>query len=256
MRRIARELTSKIWPYERREYSKSRIITYLNQAAIIPGNEQLSIVTNKAASCDIFESSDGLDDFLCPWGIYVHSRGCSDRIFMRFGECKMNRSNGSIFLDKDGAFERPPISGFYAMFFWSRLCMFTWDDGLVIHTDDRQALSRSKSLFLDHVLIGTFDRFSRSFLSILFSFAYKMLLYQDILTGDEMFSDAFPMCVPSWFVCCCFVSNVPSKQRSRRHRLRGRLSAYHDQSGCRCRYWSVFVFFRLFLVLDSNFVFL
>jgi hypothetical protein len=52
---------------------------------------------------------------------------------MWFRECEMNRSDGSIFLDKDGAFERPPISGFYAMFFWSRLCMFAWDDGLVIH---------------------------------------------------------------------------------------------------------------------------
>ena len=183
--------------------------TYLNQAAIIPGNKQLSIVTNKAASRDIFKSSDSLDDFLCPRGVYVHSRGCSDRIFVRFRECKMNRSHGSIFLDKDGAFERPPISGFYAMFFWSRLCMFTWDDGLVIHTDDRQLLSKSKSLFEGHVFIGTFDRFSRRFLSISLFFAYKMLLYQDILTGDEMFSDAFPMCVLSWFVCCDFFFRCP-----------------------------------------------
>lgn len=27
-----------------------------------------------------------------------------------------------------------------------------------------------------------------------------MLLYEDVLTGDEMFSDAFPMCVDSWLL--------------------------------------------------------
>lgn len=138
VRRIARELTSKIWTYERRKYVELRTTTDLNQTAVVPGNEQLPIVTNKATSRYIFEPRDSLGDFLCPRGIYMHSRRCSDRIFMWFRKCEMNRSNGSIFLDKNGAFERPPISRFYAMLFWSRLCMFTWDDGLVIHTDDQQ----------------------------------------------------------------------------------------------------------------------
>jgi len=52
---------------------------------------------------------------------------------MWFRVREMNGSNGSIFLDENGALERSPILGFYAMFFWSRLCMFTWDDRLVIH---------------------------------------------------------------------------------------------------------------------------
>ena len=66
-------------------------------------------------------------------------------------------------------------------------------------------------LFLGHVLIDRFDRFSR--LSLQFSpfFAYKMLLYSDIISGDEMFSDAFPMFVLSHF--CCFFAN-PFKANS------------------------------------------
>ncbi len=135
--------------------TKSRRIAYLNQTTIIPGNEQLSIVTNETTPRDIFESCDGLGYFLCARGIYVHSRSCSNRISMWFRVCEVNRSNGSIFLDEDGAFERPPISGFYAMLFWSRFCMFRRDDRLVVHEYSAH-LATSKSLFLGHVLIGCF----------------------------------------------------------------------------------------------------
>jgi hypothetical protein len=72
----------------------------------------------------------------------MHSGSCGDRIPMWFREREMDRSDGGIFLDKDGAFKRPPITRLYAMFFRSRFCMFTWDDRLVIHT----ALQRNSNV--------------------------------------------------------------------------------------------------------------
>lgn len=155
---------------------KSRTMTYLNQPTVIPGNEQFSIVTNEATSRNIFESCDRLCYFLCPRGIYVHSRSCSDCISMWFRLCEMNGSNGSIFLDENGAFEGSPISGFYAMFFWSRFCMFTWDDRLVIHTARYSQAVRPKSLFLGHVFLwelmsALIDRFS------LLSFVFFRFLF-------------------------------------------------------------------------------
>jgi hypothetical protein len=150
------------------QVSKSRTITYLNQTTVIPGNEQFSIVTNEATSCNILESCDGLGYFLCPRGIYVHSGSCSDRISMWFRLCEMNRSNGSIFLDENGAFERPPISGFYAVFFWSRFCMFTWDDRLVIHTarERRVQITFSGSRVHRELLIDRFSHLFRFLLSL------------------------------------------------------------------------------------------
>jgi hypothetical protein len=109
-------------------------MTYLNQTAVVPGDEQLSIVTNEAASRDVLKSRDGLGDFLYPRGVYMHSGSCCDRISMWFRVCEMDRSDGSIFLDKDWVFKRSPVTRFYAMFFWSRFCVFAWDDRLVIHT--------------------------------------------------------------------------------------------------------------------------
>lgn len=84
----------------------------------------------------------------------MHSRSCGDCISMWFAGCKVNRSNRSIFLDKDRALKGPPISGFYAMFFWGRLCMFAWDDGLVIHARRAQ--------FSSLLLLFGFSDFCRS----------------------------------------------------------------------------------------------
>ena len=64
----------------------------------------------------------------------MHSCGSSDHIFVWLGLGEVNRGNGSIFFDKYGAFERPPIAGLYAMFFWSRFWMFTKDERLEIHS--------------------------------------------------------------------------------------------------------------------------
>ena len=118
-------------------WQKPKQRLYLNQTTVVSCDQQLPIIANKAAPRHIFESCDSLGNFLCPRGIYVYSRGCGDRISMWFRRGKVNRGNGGIFLDKDGAFERPPISRFYAMFLWGRLCMFAWDDGLVVHTVPR-----------------------------------------------------------------------------------------------------------------------
>ena len=146
-------------------------MTYLNQPTVIPCNKQFSIVTNEATSRNIFESCDRLCYFLCPRGIYVHSRSCSDRISMWFRLCKMNRSNGSIFLDENGAFEGPPISGFYAMFFWSRFCMFTWDDRLVLHTAVTHGLCASQITFSrSRVPVGADECADRSIFTPLLHF--------------------------------------------------------------------------------------
>jgi len=114
-------------------------MTYLYQTTVVPGDKQLSIVTNKAASRDVLKSRDGLGDFLYTRGIYMHSSSCCDRISIWFGVCEMDRSDGSVFLDKDRVFKRSPVTRFYAMFFWSRFCVFTWDDRLVIHTAATQS---------------------------------------------------------------------------------------------------------------------
>ncbi|KAG9317675.1 translationally controlled tumor-associated [Chiua virens] len=53
-----------------------------------------------------------------------------------------------------------------------------------------------------------------------------MLLYQDILTGDEMFSDAYPVSVFSFIATQSIHSHTP-KQARRRHRLRGRQLTDH-----------------------------
>ena len=39
-----------------------------------------------------------------------------------------------------------------------------------------------------------------------------MLLYQDIITGDEMFSDAFPVSVLPRSMRCYFFVDIPLKQ--------------------------------------------
>lgn len=61
-----------------------------------------------------------------------------------------------------------------------------------------------------------------------------MLLYSDVLTGDEMFSDAFPVCVsrPKNRTS----TSPPPQQADRRHRLRGRLPNHHGQAGRRRRH--------------------
>jgi hypothetical protein len=48
-----------------------------------------------------------------------------------------------------------------------------------------------------------------------------MLLYQDVLTEDEMFSDAFPMSVLRRSVRCYVSANVPLQQTGGQYRLRG-----------------------------------
>jgi len=53
-----------------------------------------------------------------------------------------------------------------------------------------------------------------------------MLLYSDSLTGDEMFSDAFPMVyIPSLPFAVLSLLTYLFKQNSGRYRLRGRLSS-------------------------------
>jgi len=89
----------------------------------------------------------------------MHSRSCSDCIPMWFRECEMNGSNRCVFLDKNGVFEGPPISRLYAMFFWSRLCMFAWDDRLVIHMTPRPRPAQTGfAIFIGHVSKATFYR--------------------------------------------------------------------------------------------------
>jgi hypothetical protein len=210
-------------------------MTYLNQTTVVPGDKQLSVVTNKATSRDVLKSRDGLGYFLYPRGIYMHSSSRCDRISMWFRVCEMDRSDGSVFLDKDRVFKRSPVARFYAMFFWSRSCVFTWDDRLVIHTAATQ--SERISFFTSHVLVSTFHRLYSSPprlapFSICFSNRHKMLLYSDILTGDEMFSDAFPMFVPCRCVRCYSSVDIPLQQSRGRRRLRGRLCDDHGQRRC------------------------
>lgn len=62
--------------------------------------------------------------------------------------------------------------------------------------------------------------------SYTFSSSYTMLLYTDAVSGDEMFSDAFPLCVPSPPP----LAPSPSPQQDhQRHRLRGQLPNHHSQ---------------------------
>ena len=64
-----------------------------------------------------------------------------------------------------------------------------------------------------------------------------MLLYADVVSGDEMFSDAFPVCVsrPSTRTS----TSPPPQQADRRHRLRGQLPTHRRQAGRRRRHWYV-----------------
>jgi hypothetical protein len=172
---------SKIWPYETGGCQKSTTMTDLNQTTVVPSDEQLSIITNEAASRDILESRDCLCNFLCPRGVYMHSGSCGDRISMWFGEREVNRSDGSIFLDKDWAFERPPITRFYAMLFWSRFCMFTWDDRPVIHTATRARADPLSTHFPTSRVDQHFIDFSRP--ALLFFFLCPLQSLQNVVVS-------------------------------------------------------------------------
>lgn len=86
------------------------------------------------------------------------------------------------------------------MFFRSRFCVFTWDDRLVVHTARERTVQITFSGSRVHRQL--WELFDRSIFTPLqfspFSPHKKMLLYQDKITGDEMFSDAFPMYVLSF----------------------------------------------------------
>ena len=102
------------------------------------------------------------------------------------------------------------------MFFWSRFCVFTWDDRLVIHTARERTVQITFSGSRVHRQLreGAFDGSIFTPLPFSpFSLHKKMLLYQDKITGDEMFSDAFPMYVLS-FCSLRYLTNVPSKAKS------------------------------------------
>lgn len=59
-----------------------------------------------------------------------------------------------------------------------------------------------------------------------------MLLYTDIISEDEMFSDAFPVSAHRPSVRDNLHANVPLQQARGRYRLRGRLSVDHGQRRC------------------------
>ena len=125
----------------------------------------------------------------------MHSGSCRDRISMWFRECEMNRSDGSIFLDKDRVFKRSPVTRFYAMFFWSRFCMFTWDDRLVIHTlvlAAQRRNSKAISNFTGHVTASPFHRSFRT------SFSFR----------------PSPFASPIATKCCCIQMFLPEMKCS------------------------------------------
>jgi hypothetical protein len=59
-----------------------------------------------------------------------------------------------------------------------------------------------------------------------------MLLYSDIISEDEMFSDAFPVSALRPSARDDLHANVPLQQTRGRYRLRGRLSDDDDQRRC------------------------
>ena len=125
----------------------------------------------------------------------MHSGSCGDRISMWFGEREVNRSDGSIFLDKDWAFERPPITRFYAMLFWSRFCMFTWDDRPVVHTATATPARRPAQYSFSYVTCRS------AFYRFLPPCAFVLL----------------PLPPPILTKCCCIKTSLPRMKCSLMH---------------------------------------
>lgn len=66
-----------------------------------------------------------------------------------------------------------------------------------------------------------------------------MLLYSDVITDDEMFSDAFPLSVQFHFPLHCHHHQLALQEGGGRHRLWGWLSNDHYKTGRRRRHWFV-----------------
>lgn len=83
------------------------------------------------------------------------------------------------------------------------------------HSSNTEIPERSRPKFcwtdLYQLLLTVHDSLLLYSLSRLF-FTLKMLLYEDIVTGDEMFSDAFPMCVA--FTCGAYSRLTPGRAGS------------------------------------------
>lgn len=98
----------------------------------------------------------------------------------------MDRGDGGVFLDEYRVLELTPVPGLWRVLGgrWARVGLY--NDWLEVgHVKISRSHVRSPSIAEDFHL--------SLFRYLLFSSSVIMLLYEDIITGDEMFSDAFPV---------------------------------------------------------------
>lgn len=156
----------------------------------------------------------------------MHSCGGGDCIAVWLGGREVNGGDWGVLLDEDGMLELSPVARVCAVPRGRWPSVFLDEDGLVVH----RAREQRKPTFCGeggpgHVCrrsisrwIKTFESASRSppsssplhplhLISALSTHPLStMLLYSDVLTDDEMFSDAFPMYVPRSHPNLCSIS--------------------------------------------------
>jgi hypothetical protein len=83
--------------------------TRLDEAGIIPCYYQLAVSAYASTACNVLKSGNCFGYFLGPRGINLDSSGSSDSISVWPGWRKVDRSDWSVFLDKNRVLELSPI---------------------------------------------------------------------------------------------------------------------------------------------------
>jgi len=109
----------------------------LDEAGVVAGDEEFSVVAEVGAACDVLEPGYGLDDLLCAGGVDLDAGGGGDGVSVWFCGCKVDCGDGGVLLDEDGALELAPVARLGAVSGPVRTGRALHDHRLVVHRRTR-----------------------------------------------------------------------------------------------------------------------
>lgn len=105
-------------------------VEHLDEAGVVGCDEELTVIAEMCAACNVLESGYGLYDLLCAWRVDLDAGRCGDGVPVWSCGSKMYGGDGRVLLDEHGTLKLAPVAGLGAA---SRSGMSLQHDRLVVH---------------------------------------------------------------------------------------------------------------------------